>query len=348
MKIGYRRPFIIISRKDVARLAGVSEATVSRVLNNVGPIKEETRERVLKAAAELGYVPNALAQQLARRKSGNIGVILPFVPKVQLFSTYYFSEILSGVGEAAKRFGYDLLLIFREQEGKRDYATLFRKQKIDACIILGSVDTADERSALAELAAEGYPFCLVNQRYDEEQYPNVDADHVAGSRMAVLHLLARGSSSIAFVNGPPLYSNSADRLQGYKEALKEAGCEIKPEHIFAGNYSRKSGYELADRLAESIGSGAIDAIFAANDRMAIGIMQRLKELGLEAGQHYRLVGYDDSEGSRIISPSLSTVAVPFYELGMAAAEKLLNPAKEGGEAAEHNVVPVRFIARETS
>ncbi len=145
---------------------------MSRVLNNVGPMKEDTRERVLQAAAELGYVPNALAQQFARRKSGNIGVILPFVPKVHLFSTYYFSEILSGIGETVKRCGYDLLLIFREPDGARDYAKLFRTQKIDACIVLGSENVPEERAALAELKAGGFPFCLVNQRYDEESIPD--------------------------------------------------------------------------------------------------------------------------------------------------------------------------------
>ncbi|WP_317890678.1 LacI family DNA-binding transcriptional regulator [Paenibacillus arenilitoris] len=338
-----------MSRKEVAKLAGVSEATVSRVLNNVGPMKEKTRERVLKAAAELGYVPSALAQQFARRRSGNVGVILPAVPKVHLFSTYYFSEILSGIGETAKRCGYDLLLIFREPEGARDYAKLFRMQKIDACIVLGSRDVPEERAALAELKAGGHPFCLVNQRYDDERYETVDADHLAGSREAVRHLLAQGKRKVAFVNGPEEYSNSADRLEGYLAALAEAGVEREDERIFAGNYSRKSGYELAGTIAERIRGGGIDAVFAANDRMAIGLLQGLRERGIEAGDHYALVGYDDSDGSRITSPRLSTVAVPFYEMGRMAAARLLEP--ELGDSALQDggtMLPVSFIRRETS
>ncbi|OBZ16081.1 LacI family DNA-binding transcriptional regulator [Bacillus sp. FJAT-26390] len=339
----------MISRKEVAKLAGVSEATVSRVLNNVGPMKDDTRERVLQAAAELGYVPNALAQQFARRKSGNIGVVLPFVPKVHLFSTYYFSEILSGIGETAKRCGYDLLLIFREPDEVRDYAKLFRTQKIDACIVLGSQNVPEERAALAELKAGGFPFCLVNQRYDEESYRTVDADHVAGSKAAVKHLIEYGSRSIAFVNGPQQYSNSADRLEGYKEALEEAGIAFEREHVFMGNYSRKSGYELAGQLAQLIRAGSIDAVFGANDRMAIGLMQGLRELELEAGQHYALVGYDDSDGSRIISPSLTTVAVPFYEMGKLAAARLLDTAQNKDEAEPaRDVLPVNLVQRETS
>ncbi|OMF38875.1 LacI family transcriptional regulator [Paenibacillus sp. FSL H8-0548] len=339
----------MISRKEVAKLAGVSEATVSRVLNNVGPLKEETRKRVLQAAAELGYVPNALAQQFARRKSGNIGVILPFVPKVHLFSTYYFSEILSGIGETAKRCGYDLLLIFREPDGARDYAKLFRTQKIDACILLGSQNVPEERLALDELRAGGFPFCLVNQRYDEEDYLYVDADHFAGSKAAVSHLIEQGRHSIAFVNGPPQYSNSADRLDGYKSALEEAGITFKEELVYAGNYSRKSGYELAEHLAQEILAGSMDAIFAANDRMAIGLMQGLRERELHAGQHYALIGYDDSDGSRIISPRLSTVAVPFYEMGKRAAARLLESQQENEKSMlRHDILPVSLVQRETT
>lgn len=322
---------------------------MSRVLNNVGPMKEDTRERVLQAAAELGYVPNALAQQFARRKSGNIGVILPFVPKVHLFSTYYFSEILSGIGETVKRCGYDLLLIFREPDGARDYAKLFRTQKIDACIVLGSENVPEERAALAELKAGGFPFCLVNQRYDEESYRTVDADHVAGSMAAVRHLIEQGSRSIAFLNGPEQYSNSADRLEGYMAALEEAGIAYEPKLVYTGNYSRKSGYVLAGQLATQIQAGSIDAVFAANDRMAIGLMQGLRELALEAGQHYALVGYDDSDGSRIISPQLSTVAVPFYEMGKLAAARLLdNEQNDELTQPKRELLPVILVQRETS
>jgi LacI family transcriptional regulator len=312
-------------------------------------MKEETRERVLQAAGQVGYVPNALAQQLARKKSGNIGVILPFVPKVHLFSTYYFSEILSGIGEAANQFGYNLLLIFREPSDAKDYAILFRTQKIDACIVLGARDVPEERAALGQLQEEGYPFCLVNQRFDGTGFMTVDADHKAGSRDAVRHLIESGRIRIAFLNGPPEYSSSRDRLAGYQTALRESAIDYLEELVFVGNYSRKSGYEQAARIGERIKSGEVDAVFAANDRMAIGLMQGLKELGIEPGERYALVGYDNSDGSRIISPALSTVEVPFYEMGKMAAEKLLKEErKEAGEQSEERLLPIRFLARETS
>lgn len=340
-----------ISRKEVAELAGVSEATVSRVLNNVGPIKEETRRRVLEAASQIGYVPSALAQQFARRKSGNIGVVLPFVPKVRLFSTYYFSEILSGIGEAAQRFGYDLLLIFQNPGEPPDYAKLFRTQKIDACILLGSRDVPEERAALKQLLLKGHPFFLVNQHFGGEDFPSVDADHVNGSRMAVRHLLEAGRRKIAFLNGPPEFSNSGDRLEGYSLEMREAGYPVKKKLMFTGNYSRTSGYELAAAIGDGIAGGKIDAVFAANDRMAIGLMQGLMERGLKPREHYALVGYDDSDGSRLVSPRLSTIGVPFYEMGKLAAERLLSPEQACDERETENGIirlPVTLIPRETT
>ncbi len=326
---------------------------MSRVLNNVGPIKEETRRRVLEAASQVGYVPSALAQQFARRRSGNVGVVLPFMPKVKLFSTYYFSEILSGIGEAAQRCGYDLLLIFNSPDQRHDYAKLFRAQKVDACIMLGSSDVPEERRALKELQMEGHPFCLVNQHFGGEDFPAVDADHVSGSRLAIRHLLEGGRQRIAFLNGPPQYSNSGDRLRAYREEMREAGYSARQDLMFVGNYSRTSGYELAGPIGEGIDEGRIDAVFAANDRMAIGLMQGLAERGLKAREHYALVGCDDSDGSRLISPTLSTISVPFYEMGKLAAERLLSPEKkeEIGNRAEGNGLirlPVAFEARESS
>ncbi|GMK39438.1 LacI family transcriptional regulator [Paenibacillus sp. CCS19] len=339
-------------RQQVAKLAGVSEATVSRVLNGVGPVKEATKQRVLAAAAELGYVPNALAQQFARKKSGNLGVVLPHMAKVSLFSTYYFSEMLSGIGSEVQAAGNDLLLLFREADQPRNYAALFQSQKIDALIVLGATDMPQDRSALEELAKDGYPFCVLNQRYSQRggdsSFLTVDADHWSGSQDAVRHLIDIGCSRIAFINGPEQYSNSIDRREGYLSVLAASGLPIEQQLMLTGNYSRKSGYELADQLAELIASGRADSIFAANDRMAIGAMQGLREHGLEAGRDYALCGYDDADAARMASPQLTSVAVPFQEMGRKAASLLLGSGIEGADASRSAVLPVELIIREST
>jgi DNA-binding LacI/PurR family transcriptional regulator len=312
----------VVTRKDVALAAGVSEATVSRVLNGVGPMREDTKQRVQKVVNELNYHPNAIAQSFARRRSGNLGVILPSVPKVHLFSTHYFAEILSGIGEAVQQHGYDLLLLFRSLEQEQDYASLFYSQKVDACIILGANDSPKTEKALQQLSEQNLPFCLINQHYTKHSFNEIDADHVQGSHAAIQHLLGKGYRRIAFLNGDLHYSNSRDRLEGYQLALKEAGIPYDEDLIFTGNYSRTSGFQAAKLLYARIKD--IDAVFAANDRMAIGLMQGLRELGIEAGKDIAIMGYDNSDAAHLSDMPLTTVHVPFYEMGHMAAEKLLN------------------------
>lgn len=268
------------SRKAGRRVRSNSIKSIERCW----PDSEETKLKVLEAARQLNYVPNVLAQQLARRRSGNLGVILPYVPKVKLFSAYYFAEILSGIGETARRMGYDLLIIPLSPVEARSYTNLFQTQKVDACIMLGSQDTAEERGALRQLHEGGYPFCLVNQRFDDEPFKTIEADHVKGGQLAASHLIGRGCRRIAFLNGPDAYSNSRDRMKGYSLALQKHGIAMDNELLYRGNYSRTSGYQYAEQLAEAVRAGRVDGIVAANDRMAIGLLQGLREHGIEPGK----------------------------------------------------------------
>ncbi|MGG1519276.1 LacI family DNA-binding transcriptional regulator [Paenibacillus oryzisoli] len=337
----------MVTRKEVAELANVSEATVSRVFNGVGPMKPVTKERVLAAAQTLGYHPNAIAQSFARRRSGNLGVVLPYMPKVHLFSTYYFAEILSGIGEQCRKEGYDLLLSLLPTDEELDYTQLYRSQKVDGCVILGARDTPEQRKSLAELKAQGLPFCLVNQRFEGLPLLEVDADHVEGSYLAVRSLLADGYRRIAFMNGSPYYSNSIDRLAGYRKALLEAGIAAQPELLLEGNYSRTSGYKAAEQVWAM--RDRIDAIFAANDRMAIGLMQGLRERGWLAGRDFAIIGCDDSDAAKLSDPPLSTIHVPFFEMGKAAARAVLASIGHGEPGSSQQLkLPTQLIVRQSS
>lgn len=291
------------------------------MLNNVGPIKEETKERVLAAALKLGYTPSSLAQSFARRRSGNLGVVMPYLPKARLFSTYYFSEILSGIGSKAREEGYDLLMLFRNAEEPMDYSGLFKMRKIDACIVLGAKEEPGELASLRRLKEENHPFCLINQHFAGEAFHEVDADHVEGSWQAAKHLLEQGFTRIAFLNGPESYSNSRDRLTGYARALAEVNLSVDSSLLFEGNFSRKSGIIAAKEMLPLLDE--IDAIMVANDRMAIGLQQGLQELGIPRDRLPAIVGYDDSEAAELTTPALSSVRVPFYELGELAAAQII-------------------------
>ncbi|MZQ84486.1 LacI family DNA-binding transcriptional regulator [Paenibacillus sp. 5J-6] len=337
----------MVTRKEVAELAGVSEATVSRVFNGLGPMKPTTKARVLEAASQLNYHPNAIAQSFARRRSGNLGVVLPYMPKVHLFSAYYFAEILSGIGEQVREQGYDMLLSLLKPDEDLDYARLYRSQKVDACVILGARDTPQQRESLQQLQEQGYPFCLVNQHFEGLAFHEVDADHVDGSYQAVRHLQEEGYRKIAFLNGSPEYSNSEDRLQGYLRAMHDAGLQTSHELLLEGNYSRKSGYEAAERLWSQ--REQVEAVFAANDRMAIGLMQGLREKGWVAGRDFAVVGCDDSDAAKLSDPPLSSINVPFYEMGKEAARGVLARFTQGERAEPSNVkLPTQLIIRQSS
>ncbi|WP_062049483.1 LacI family DNA-binding transcriptional regulator [Bacillus sp. JCM 19034] len=333
----------LATRKDVALRAGVSEATVSRVFNNVTPLRDETKQRVLQAARELQYHPNTIAQSFAKGKSGNIGVIVPYLPRVRILSTYYFSEILSGIGKQLAEQQYGLLLLFQSPDEQRNYSELFHSQKVDGCIILGSKDIPSEREQLSKLHENKYPYCLVNQTFHDEPFHSIDAEHVKGSQEAVELLLNKGYKNIAFLNGPDIYSNSQERAIGYEQALKKAGIALNKDLNFIGNYSRTSGLNIAKKLAPVLAD--IDAIFAANDRMAIGLMQGLRELGYQAGRDYALIGYDDSDLTTMVQPTLSSVKVPFFEMGRIAAELVLTMITSNHSNTIHKRLPVKVIER---
>lgn len=297
----------------------------------------------MKAAGKLDYQPNALAQSFATGKSGNIGVIVPYLPKVHLLSTHYFSEILSGIGVKLGAHHYNLLLLYQSPQEQKDYVQLFHSQKVDGCIILGSKDVQGEREEIGRLHDLKLPYCLVNQTFDGYPYHTVDAKHYEGSFEAVSLLFKKGFRRIAFINGPNEYSNSSERLNGYRDALTKAGMEIRPEMVFQGNYSRTSGLQIANEMNPLMSE--IDAVFAGNDRMAIGLMQGLREHGYEAGEDYALIGYDDSDISSMIQPQLSSVEVPLFEMGQLAAEKVLDGLLNGNTEDFQERLPVTLIER---
>ncbi len=325
----------------------MSEATVSRVLCGVGPVKELTKRRVMEAAERVGYMPSAIARSFVLQQSGNIGVMLPVIPNVRLFSAYYFSEILSGIGHVVEQRGFSLLLHFHGLGEPPQYSSIFRSKKVDGCIILGATSNDMDMNELAQMHQQGWPFCVVGQHY-ELPYCRIDADHVDGATQAVTHLIQQGHNKILMLNGPSWFSNSLDRKQGYEAAHRAAGLEIREQRSLQGNYSRKSGLALAEQVYAM--RDDFDAIFAANDRMAIGMMQGLMERGMVAGRDYAIVGYDDSDSSRVTTPPLSSVQVPFFEMGMRAAEILLDQlsGKISRESGCHECLSTKLVVRASS
>lgn len=319
----------VANRNDVARKAGVSGATVSRVFNNPDSVSPQTREKVLKASEELNYHPNVIASNFVKGITRNIGVIIPHIPNVHIFSVHYFSELLSGIGEALEEKGYHLVLFFHKMvEGvENDYTRYFKGGKVDGCILLG---TLRNDSALLKLQQTGYRFCLVNNYIKNSGISFVDVDNISGSYEAVKYLISLGHKDIAFLNGPFHYSNSVDRLEGYKKALEEHGISVDSKYIFEGNYGKKSGYLAVSKILNL--KKLPTAVFSANDRMAAGLLQGLMERGIRVPEDVAIIGYDDSDIATLVQPQLTTVRVPFFELGKKCVYefiKLVNGEDEG-------------------
>lgn len=309
------------TREEVARLAGVSGATVSRVFNNLSIVQEETRLRVLDAARQLGYYPNSNARRLATSCTKSLAIMVPYVSGVHIFYRHYFAEILSGIATVANARGYDMLVRFypMDESARDSCMSILHEKKADGCLLFG---TRINDPVIDALKQADIPFILINNVVNDEAVSFVDSDHKSGAKQAVEHLLNLGYKRICFVNGPLEYSNSRDREYGYISALAESDIPLDSSLVFFGRYSRTSGYRLVDTILSL--SPVPDAIFAANDRMAFGIYQRLRELGLKIPEDFGLVGYDDSEIAMCTEPPLTTVKVPLYEIGYEAAIGVIN------------------------
>jgi LacI family transcriptional regulator len=327
--------------KDVARRAGVSVATVSRVLNGNYPVAEPTRARVLVAARDLGYVANAHARALIKATNGTIGVILHDV------SDPYFAEIVSGIQEVADRHGRLVLLCSSMRDPAREitYIELLRAERVDA-VIIASGYVEDDRFMLAlqeqarGLRAQGGRLIVCGPYPIRAQA--LVPDNAGGAFRITTHLLESGHTRIAHLAGPPSFSTTDERLNGYRGALSAFGVAPDPELIVTGDFSRDGAYESCLRMVDS--GVSFSAIFAANDIMAIGAISALRDRGLAVPADVSLVGFDDIPISRDLTPPLTTVAIPMAQMGRRAMEIALD-AQSAPDLRES--VPATVVIRDS-
>lgn len=314
--------------RDVAKQANVSTSTISRVLNNKTtsiPISEETRQRVLQAVQDVGYKPNMVARQLARKQSFSlICAIVPYsVPSV--LSHPFYMMVLRGIADICQKQGYAITIYFTDTANPdltavaQDYD---RVLEIPADgIILAT--TRDNDQFIPRLQADNIPFVHIGRLLNssEPKSPCVDVDNYMGARLATEHLLARGYRLIATITGDLNMASGVDRLRGFQDALHEAGYSVPPEWIITGKFDPQSGYLGMKTLLA--GTQKPTAVFAASDSSAIGVMQAVQEQGLSIPQDIAIVGYDDIPEAANTVPTLSTIRQSAATLGEKAAEILL-------------------------
>ncbi len=294
---------------EVAQEAGVSVATVSRVLNS-GRVASETRRRVLEAMDRLGYLPNTLARSLATGTSRAVGVVVPDA------AGPLYGRMLRGVGDVLEAAGYTHIIGTSARDPDREARTLrdLSARKVDAVVLIGS---SLDGVALRALWAVLPPVVLVEQEGGEVRSPTVTVDNEGAAYTATRYLIARGHTRIAHVRGPRRAGQ--ERYAGYRRALREAGLAEGP--VVQGDFSEPGGYRAMRALLEQPG---FTAVFLANDRMALGAYRALREAGVRIPEEVSVVGFDDLAFAAYLDPPLTTLRQPAYEMGRAAASAVLS------------------------
>lgn len=325
--------------KDVAQKAGVSIATVSRVLNDKDRVKEETRQKVLSVIEELNYVSNFSAKALRKNQTDVIGAIVPEI------ANSFYGEIIQGIENKANE--YDLRLIVCDGGGKLDkeldFVRFLYDQSISGMIfILPSM--SDEE--LVKIKNNGKPVVLFGRNMQAYGIPSITVDNKRGAYKAVMHLAAHGYKKIAFIGGDEAahLSDRKERFVGYKAALQECGYAIRPEYV-TGAPTRAIN-TVFTRLMEL--PDPPDAVFCAYDELALGVLKTAQQLGIKIPGDVALVGFDDLRICQYTSPTLTTVKQPTYMIGNLCCEKLIYTLDQNNELPNVNlVIPPQLIIRES-
>jgi LacI family transcriptional regulator len=331
------RPAPVVTIKEVAREAGVSVATVSRVINGKGPIREATRRRIRRIVEKLRYVPHGAARSLITRETHTLGVLLP-----DLFGEF-FSELIRGIDATARRRGYHLL--YSGSHGDRSETEAMvraMRGRVDGLIVL-SPD--GNRGALRANVPEHFPVVLLNSDGGGRSFDTIAIDNFGGAAAMVRHLAGLGHRRVAFIAGPPGNRDASERLRGYREAMRSVG-EWSKELEIPGNFREEAGYEACG-IIRSLRPRP-SAVFAANDSMAIGLLYACREAGMRVPEDLAVAGFDDIPIVRFITPSLTSVRVPIAELGTCAAQRLLDVL--GGKPAGRPrkvVLPTTLVVRDS-
>jgi len=320
--------------EEVAALAGVGRGTVSRVINGSPRVSDATRAAVEAAVAELGYVPNTAARALAANRTDAIALVVP-EPETRFFAEPYFSDILKGVGAELSDTEMQLLLIFAgSARERRRLAQYLAAHRVDG-VLLVSVHADDPLPDL--LAQLEIPAVISGPRSAAETLTSVDSDNYGGGRSAVEHLIGRGRREIAHITGRLDVYGAQRRIEGYRDALRDAGHAADEQLIEPGDFTEEGGRRAMTKLLAR--RPDLDAVFAGSDVMAAGARQVLREEGRGIPDDVALVGYDDSAIARHMDPPLTSVRQPIEEMGRRMIDLLL------GEIADRRPAVSRDLER---
>ncbi len=317
---------------DVARTAGVSTTTVSRVINKVGTVKEYNRRKVEEAIAKLGFRPNVSAQRLAGGKNNTIGLVIPRFE--DMFRSFYIAEILKGVGAATERFNLDLLLHITDGHSFINISSL-------GGVLFADIDQNEEQ--VNYILQEKIPAVVMNHYLQELPLSCVAIDNKTAAKNTVKYLLSLGHQNIATITGHLRTQVGLDRLGGYLEALKEAGLKQLDGYVQYGDYYRKSATAPAKQLLSL--KERPTAIFAASDEMALEVLDVAREMNIKVPQDLSVVGFDDSPLAAHAVVPLTTVRQPLSDIGTKSVEILRQMLTSDKNVPTKLMLPTQLIER---
>ncbi|MFU0781755.1 MAG: DNA-binding transcriptional regulator, LacI/PurR family [Thermoanaerobacterium thermosaccharolyticum] len=328
----------MITIKDVAKEAGVSVATISRVLNNSPGVSDETREKVLSVIKRLNYNPNLLGRNLRRMETNMVLVLLPTI------SNPFYARIVKGIEDVAQKNGYGVMLCNTDSDIERErmYLELLKNRLSDGVIFMAPEIGEEELNEIGEK----YAVVQCCEYKEGANVSHVSIDNYKASYKAVKHLIGLGHKNIGFISCKNNFLSTKHRESGYKKALEDSGIEFNPDYIRYGDYSFKSGFRAAQSLLNDFKE--ITAIFAISDIMAIGAIKACYENGLKVPDDVAIVGFDNISFAPMYNPSLTTVSQPKYDIGCTAMELLIKQIRNKGGNKENIVLEHELIIRQST
>jgi LacI family transcriptional regulator len=321
--------------RDVAKAAGVSIATVSRVLNDAARVTDETRDRVRSVVDKMGYAPHGGTRSVVVRRTRTLGVLLP-----ELYGEF-FSEFIRGIDETAKKHGFLTLVTSARREANEISAAVSNMRgRVDGFLAVSPSVAA--RATLAEVA-ERYPTVLVGAGSDVGAFAALSVNNFQGAAAMMKHLLSLGHRTVVFLRGPAGSVDAGERLHAAREVANwYDDCALTE---LPGEFRMDTAYEVVSQLLQR--GARPDAIFAANDTMAIGAISAVKDADLRVPDDIAVTGFDDIPMTRFLSPPLTTVRMPIFSLGERAALRLIETLRGGGTAvaANHEILPAQLVIR---
>ncbi len=325
---------------DVCKLAGVSKATVSRVLNETGQVKAQTREAVLAAMQQLGYQPNSLAQALATNTTNSIGLVLPH------FESSYFGSILFEAEQGAQKAGKKLLVMNSKnsEQGEKEAVATLAAQRCVAILLYSR--HLNEVQLLELQQQHPSPLVILNRRLHHPQLHSFGLDQTQIAQLAMQHLLNLGHRQIACITSPLVSETGKIRYQVYQQALHEQGIELSSSLVIEGDNTLLGGYQAMQQLLQQ--GISMTAVFACNDYMALGAMRAMHEHGIHVPKQVSIIGIDNEPAAAFAIPSLSSVSLPIGELTQQAISLAVEIANKKPQDAQHRLYQGSLIAREST